>query len=204
MISSFIKYKNLFILNKNVISNTDGGYIILCNHLSYVDYFVIKSVTDCKFIGNKKVFDNIFLKNKVDIINYDIGNKKSGALIKKKILKNISNKNIITIFPEGKMNSSTKNELAPFKKGSLYLAYENNIPILMSIIYCNNPSYAIGSPIFSLKVRLNLIKEIFLFNYDNVIIYELINFVHPKDFSTFDEYYNFIYNNMNSTLKKYI
>lgn len=204
IINLYIKPKNLIILNKKIIENIDVGYIVISNHQSYVDSIIIKSLIDCKFIGNAKFFNNFILKNKFDVINYDIGNKKSGKNIKKKILKNILDKNIVTVFPEGKMNNSTHDELLPFKKGLFYLAYTNNIPILMSIIYCNNPSFAIGNPTSSNNVKLKLIKELLLFDNSNIIIYELIDFVYPKDFNTFEDYYNFIYNTMNNTLKKYI
>ena len=167
----FINSKNLIILNKNIIQNINTGYIVISNHQSYMDAIIIKSLIDCKFIGNGKFFNNFILKNKFDIINYDIGNKKSGKNIKKIILKNILDKNIVTVFPEGKMNNSIYNELLPFKKGLFYLAYTNNIPILMSIIYCKNPSYAIGNPTSSNNVKLKLIKELLLFDNNNIIIY---------------------------------
>lgn len=204
MINLFTKKNNLIILNKNIIKNINYGYIVISNHLSYVDYFVIKSLINSKFIGNKKFFDNFILNEKFDIIQYDIGNKKSGENIKKIIIKNISDKNILTVFPEGKMNNSIKNELLSFKKGLFYLAYTNNIPILMSIIYCNNPSYAIGNPTSNFKVKIKLIREFLLFDNNNIIIYELIDFVYPKSFNSFDDYYNFIYKTMNNTYKKYI
>ena len=205
IIKLVVKPQNLIIINKNILQTTKKGFIVLSNHLSYIDSFVIKSIiTDTKFIGRKEIHNNFFVRNQLDTILYDKYDPNSGENVKKEILKLVKKNNeIITVFPEGIMNNNMTNDLAMFKKGLFYLAYENNIPILMSIIYCNNKNYAIGNPINSLKTQLNLIRELFFFNNNNIIIYELINFVYPKDFSCFEEYYNFIYSTMNINIKKY-
>lgn len=108
------------------------------------------------------------------------------------------------VFPEGRMCNSLKDNLLKFKKGLFHLAYDNDIPILMSTLYSNNDNIAIGYPIFNTRVIINILTNIFLFNHrKTVIIYELIDFVYKNNFNNFNEYYEYIYKTMNYNLTKY-
>ena len=195
-IKLIINPKNFIIINKKILKkNEDKGFIVICNHLNYVDLFIVRSLINCKVIARNTIL-KIGDKKNFNTIWYEKGNNKSGLYVKKKILTAINNKEVVLIFPEGKFNSNIKNNLNNFKPGLFHLAYENKIPILMSTIYSNETFYAIGNP-------LKLLKEIFFFNYDSTIIYELIDFVYPKKFKNFKDYYNTIYKNMNKNVKKY-
>jgi 1-acyl-sn-glycerol-3-phosphate acyltransferase len=197
--------KKYIVLNKQLIrkNKSKKGIIIISNHVNIYDFIIIRNTIDCYIVANDKYIITNKIKENLEIIPYKILDKKSGNDVKKNILKLINSGKNVLVFPEGRMCNSLKNNLLKFKEGLFHLAYDNNIPILMSMLYSNNNNFAVGHPIISLRVIINILSNIFLFNNNTVIIYELIDFVYKKNFNNFNDYYEYIYNTMNSNLKKY-
>lgn len=197
--------KKYIIVNKKIINQnkSNKGIIIISNHVNIYDFIFIRNTIDCCIVANNKFVFTDGIKENLEIIPYEILDKKSGDNVKTKILELINMGKNVLVFPEGRMCNSQKNNLLKFREGLFHLAYDNNIPILMTTLYSNN-NLAVGHPVLSTQVIINIICNMFLFNHkDTVIVYELIGFVYKNDFKNFKDYYKYIYNTMNTNLKKY-
>ena len=194
-----IKYNNLEETNK--LRNKNRGYLILSNHNTVLsDFILIRSIIDAYTIS---AYENI-LEHSVNIgINYEtivtkvklIGYKRlnsnnietNGDDVKHIIIDKIETGNNIIIFPEGKLTHDTY--LYPFKKGIFYSAYENKIPILPIIIDYKNEFYFNGCREPE-RINHHMI--------DNCgIDVNILKFIYPEDFNSFDEFYQHTYNKMN-------
>jgi len=213
-----IKYINLEELN--YIKNKNKGFIMISNHVSVLaDFILTNTITNAYtisaaelFLDNQKIMDlyndivkkcNIILyatKN----INKDSGdklnnNKLDGISVKQIILDKINSGNNIIVYPEGFF--SHKDYLYKFKKGLFHLAYQNNIPMLPVIIdYKNNTYYEDKYTNFiTLESQLNTINT--HMTDDSGIDVNILKFIYPENFDTFDAFYNYAFNIMNN---KYI
>jgi 1-acyl-sn-glycerol-3-phosphate acyltransferase len=168
-----------------------NGYIVISNHVSFEDvYFIKKIFKNTKFIAAHGILAKLFYKNHPDFIYYDIDPKNkinSGIEVKKKILEYTQNKINIGIFPEGEF--CNVDSLMPFKKGLFYLAYENNITIVPTLILLKKRTK------FIFNYNINLNKK---------IVFKIFRPVNPSKFKNFDNYYSYIYNLMNDNYKKYV
>jgi len=204
----YLLIKNKYVvINKKLINNNKSkkGIIIISNHVNIYDYIFIRNTIDCYIVANDTFVFNDKIKENLELIPYKVLDKKSGIDVKKNILKLINSGKNVLVFPEGRMCNSLKNNLLKFKEGLFHLAWDNDIPILMSTLYSNNNNLAVGHPIINVRVILNILYNIFLFSDEKTaIIYELISFAYKKNFKNFNEYYEHIYKTMNSNLKKYI
>jgi len=197
---------NYMVINKQILKlkPKKKGMIIISNHINIYDFIFIRKIIDCYIVGNDVFLLYKKVKENLEIIPYKVLNKKSGINVKKTILQLVNSGKNVLVFPEGRMCNSLKNNLLEFKKGLFYLAYNNNIPILMTFLYSNNNNIAIGHPLYSIKVILKILQNIFLFNSSNTVVtYELIDFVFSNNFNNFDDYYNHISKTMIKTLDKY-
>lgn len=144
-----IYYFYLFILNSKInISfmkkiDKNRKYIIMSNHHTGLDYFILNYVFPNSFtivksdIISQRAKKNISLKliQYVKYLFFKIGmlityirnDKASGTETKKNIIKTLEFANIL-IFPEG--TSTRRGIPKEFKKGIFYLAYEHNISII--------------------------------------------------------------------------
>jgi 1-acyl-sn-glycerol-3-phosphate acyltransferase len=136
---------------KNLLNLTKEKCILMCNHINPIDFAVIKHVvnnytkqqkniytivkhnlfgdkTDKNMLSNMLGYMKKDLYNKLQFIPYERGNKNSGNIIKKKILKIIDKKNTILLFPDGE----TRKDGIPqdFKPGSFKICASNKIKIL--------------------------------------------------------------------------
>ncbi len=200
--------KKYIVINKQLIkknNNSKKGIIIISNHVNIYDHIFIRNTIDCYAVANEAYILSNKIKKNFQIIPYKIFDKKSGDVVKKNILELINSGKNVLVFPEGRMCNSFKNNLLKFREGLFHLAYDNDIPILMTMLYSNNNKIAVGHPVASIRVIINILSNIFLFdNKNSVIIYELINFVYKKNFKNFNDYYEYIYKTMNTNLKKYV
>jgi 1-acyl-sn-glycerol-3-phosphate acyltransferase len=180
-----------------------NGYVIISNHNFMLDAFIIRKVVKNGFniVANKSTMVEIFnYGTNIKIIKYDKkkeNKKKSGEEIKLLILKKCKyeNENVV-VFPEGKF--STPYELEKFKMGLFYLCYENNIPVL-PMIYCVKKKEKFRNTLLSRYFNIG-----FIFCLDKNIKVKIFDVVYPNKFKDFDEYYNYIYNQMNNYIKEYV
>ena len=190
------EWLNTYFKNKIRVKGTNNipkkdGYIIIANHVSFEDaFFINKIFKNTKFIVANGIIAKLFYKNHPDCIYYDIEPKNkinSGIEVKKKILECTRNNINIGIFPEGEF--CNVDSLMPFKKGLFYLAYENNITIVPTLILLKKRTK------FIFNYNINLNKK---------IVVKIFKPVKPSKFKNFDDYYSYIYNLMNDNYKKYV
>ncbi len=193
-----IKYNNLDEINK--LRNKNRGYLILSNHTTTLsDFVLIRCIIDAYTVANagllleyseniesSKHYNNLCQKAK--LLEYLNSNLQSNGLeVKQNIINKINTNNNVIVFPEGKIAHDAS--LQPFKKGLFYLAYENKIPILPIIINYKNEIY------FNCEKEIQKINCYILDDYG--IDVNILNYVYPEDFDSFDEFYNVVYNKMN-------
>lgn len=180
--------KKIEIIGKENIPKTNG-YIIISNHNFMSEVFLIQSIFKKINVITKKSLNLKFTNINNMAIPYDKTKeniKKSGDIIKTKILKNCKNyKKNILVFPEG--NWTNINKMFLFKKGLFYLCYKNNIPIIPIIICIKKKKLKYYTLCFDEKIKVKIFEQ-----------------VNSKNFDNFDKYYIYIYNLMNDYLIKYI
>ena len=190
------EWLNTYFKNKIIVKGTinipqQDGYIIIANHISFEDgFFINKIFKNTRFVVANGIIAKLFYKNHPDCIYYDIDPKNkinSGIEVKKKILECTRNKINISIFPEGEF--CNVDSLLPFKKGLFYLAYENNITIVPTLILLKKRTK------FIFNYNINLNKKVVL---------KIFKPVKPTKFKSFDDYYSYIYGLMNDNYKKYV
>lgn len=152
--------------NSNVDFKNLQPFIIMSNHYHFIDSIVLKklninslSIAKSTLLDavniNLEKDDNKNVFNKIDLISYDRKSKKSGLLVKKKILKKyfIKNRNII-IYPEG---TSTRNgKPKDFKNGIMKLCSANYMKVLpITIKYNRDIGLNIGDK-FNINNLMNL------------------------------------------------
>jgi 1-acyl-sn-glycerol-3-phosphate acyltransferase len=125
--------------NSDVVN--EGPYILIANHSSYLDIFLLYSILpDHKFLfmGKSEILNYPLVKTFFKKLNIPVDRsssiKSAKAFIqaKKEIKKGWS----IVIFPEGGIPDNTP-QLAPFKNGAFQLAKAAQCPIL-PITFINN------------------------------------------------------------------
>jgi len=200
LIKNKLNYKNewfnTYFKNKLIVKGTinipkKNGFIVISNHISFEDgFFIYKIFKNIKFIVANGIIAKLFYKNHPDCIYYDIDPKNkinSGIEVKKKIFEYTQNNINICIFPEGEF--SNVDSLLPFKKGLFYLAFENNITIVPTLILLKKRTK------FIFNYNINLNKK---------VVVKIFKPVKPNKFKSFDDYYSYIYNLMNDNYKKYV
>jgi len=176
----------------------DGmGHIVICNHLHALDALMIREKLDGWVISksdlaNGNIFYKLFewrVQSAYRSIPYERGNLRSGEIVKEKIMEKINVGENVIIFPEGTCLYNNKEGLNPLKKGIIYLSYEKRVPIVILTVWYSNPEFGQGQhhP-FSLTRTLKM-------ELDGELYYEEI--VYPVDFVNFEEYYDYISENMN-------
>jgi len=185
-----IKYENTILLDKN----KDKGFIIISNHTDFNDYLLIKNkINKCNIVAylpclyqkNNKIINKIqsIILDNLNIILYS-RNTDSGVACKNKILDCIKKNEQVLVYPEGNFSKKNQN-LEPFKKGLFYMAFENNIPMLLTT-YVTDKHYGCN-------------KSNFFNNFynENKIKVKFNQFLYPKDYDDFDSFYNDAYRLMN-------
>ena len=168
--------------------------------MNITDVLLIKNKINCYVVTKNDIFKTEY--NKLDkfasIINdncsfipYERGNKKSGKIIKKKILNLINNNNNVLVFPEGTSQITSKNIL-PFKKGLFHLASEHNIPILPVVINYTDDNYGVD-------VNKNFDLSYILNNKDDIYV-KFNSIVYPKKYKTVDDLTENVHNIMTHAL----
>lgn len=109
------------------------SYIIVTNHQSYYDIFLIYGWIgiDIKWVMKKELRRVPALGvacEKIGHIFLDRSNKKNALETLNKAKSKLINGTSIVIFPEGTRSKTA--ELGPFKRGAFKLAYDLNLPIL--------------------------------------------------------------------------
>nr|WP_319511694.1 lysophospholipid acyltransferase family protein [uncultured Draconibacterium sp.] len=117
-------------VDKNEILRT-GNFILMPNHRSYIDIFVVAATTPAAMVGKAEIAKWPFGALGARVTNsilVDRKNQKSLLLTMKKIKESISCGIPVILFPEG---TTYKGPLTKqFKNGSFKIAAEGNIPVI--------------------------------------------------------------------------
>ncbi len=113
----------------------DRGYILCCNHISFMDPVVlaVKVKAQCHFMGKKELFKNPFLSyifKALGAFPVDRGKGDTGAI--DHAVQLVNEGKVFTIFPEG--TRSKTGELGRLKSGAVVIASRTGGDILPCVI----------------------------------------------------------------------
>lgn len=116
---------------RKIFSPEDKTYMIVCNHLSYVDVLIIASIFSASFITSVEISKDIFLGSLAKLGgSIFVERRKKTRLIKDlgSVSKVLSDGLNVVLFPEG---TSTNGEaILPFKKTLFRAAIQCGVEIL--------------------------------------------------------------------------
>lgn len=122
-------------INKNELPE-DSHFILMPNHRSYLDIFIVAALTPAAFVAKAELKRWPFLKTGARITNtIFVSRTELQSLIAtmNKIKASVKKGIPVALFPEG---TSYKGPLTkPFKKGSFKIATETNIPVIPTAIH---------------------------------------------------------------------
>lgn len=144
-------------VSENAKKKIKGGALIISNHIGMVDpmyllmaiwqrrqrFIVAKELLEKKF--NEFLFKKGFLCIPIDRENFSLSTFKE-------IVSNLKNGTVVTMFPEGHVNTE-KEGINNFKSGATLMAYKSDAPIIPVYIkrrehFYNRLVVAFGEPIF--------------------------------------------------------
>ena len=120
----------------------DGPYVIIANHSSYLDIFVMYSIMPTHpflFLGKSEIlnyplFKTLFKRLNIPVFRNDRVKAAKSFIQAKSALKNGWS---IVIFPEGTIPDEDWPKMIPFKEGAFKLAKSANVPIV-PLTFTNN------------------------------------------------------------------
>ncbi len=124
-------------VNKHNFENVDpeAQYVIICNHRSFADVLVLRSVIPnyVKYLAKASIgkvpFMRFFFKHFA--ISVDRTSKEDRKASMQKMMNAVKDQNAsVVIYPEGTRNT-TKDHLLPFKNGAFNIAAGAGIPVLV-------------------------------------------------------------------------
>ncbi|NKB23356.1 MAG: hypothetical protein GKR87_03015 [Kiritimatiellae bacterium] len=115
-------------------------FLLVSNHLSYIDIVVLMAHVQSRFVAKKEVESWPFLGpivKSVQILFIDRSNRKEVVLVNQKIATCLKDGDSILFFPEG--TSSSGSDVLPLKPSLLQYAAENNYPVHYASIAYHTP-----------------------------------------------------------------
>lgn len=125
------------IKNKNLLpKKNQGNFILVCNHLSNWDVFllVVNLPYKIRFIAKKELAKSKFMKwflKRSGVITVDRENPSIESM--KEMLRAVKNNEILGVFPEGSRNK-TNEPLLEFKSGFVKISEKTDTPLLILTI----------------------------------------------------------------------
>lgn len=124
-----------FVLKVKKTPLPDGPYIIVANHSSYLDIFLMYSILPKHpflFLGKDEILTYPILKTYFKGLNIPVyrKDKRKAAVSFIQAKKAVRDGWSIVIFPEGGIPDDQNPKMIPFKKGAFKLAKQLNIPIV--------------------------------------------------------------------------
>ena len=117
----------------------EGGAIIVCNHLSFVDPLYLAKLNikeDFSVIAKKELFKNKFIGSMLrgfGGISIDRENPELKTLLA--VIKQLKKGQKVLLFPEGTRNKTGTHELQEIKGGTSLFAQKSKTPIVPVMIY---------------------------------------------------------------------
>ncbi|PMQ02282.1 MAG: 1-acyl-sn-glycerol-3-phosphate acyltransferase [Dictyoglomus sp. NZ13-RE01] len=123
---------------KNIENLPDPPYLIVANHLSLLDPFIIGAIYDFRlyYLAKQEIFKFPLTRPLIRWLGgIDVDRKDFKKDSWKRIKRLIEDKNILVIFPEGTRNENPEKGLLPLKAGASVLAMQYGLTIVpMGII----------------------------------------------------------------------
>ncbi len=136
-------------INRNDLP-TNSHFILMPNHRSYLDIFIVAGLTPSAMVGKAEIEKWPFIKLGVRITNSILVDRKnSRSLINtmKKIKESVNQGIPVTLFPEGTTHKGPLTKA--FKNGSFKIASDTGIPVIpMAIDYEDKEDAWIGDDTF--------------------------------------------------------
>ncbi|MDD2380557.1 MAG: lysophospholipid acyltransferase family protein [Mariniphaga sp.] len=129
----------LFICGIKVIKNkvpASSNFILMPNHRSYLDIFIISAFTPAAFVGKAELRNWPFLKTGARITNMIFVTRsdlQSLITTMNRIRSSVSQAIPVVIFPEGTTSRGPLTK--PFKKGSFKIAADAGIPVIPMAVH---------------------------------------------------------------------
>lgn len=117
--------------------------LMMSNHLSYIDIWMIPKYTITVFVAKAEVKKMPLVgwgASAVNTVYVDRSDKESRRATKNEIAERIRNGRSVIIFPEG--TTGDGNGLLPLKPGMFYVAAEESFPIIPVAIFYEDPELA--------------------------------------------------------------
>jgi 1-acyl-sn-glycerol-3-phosphate acyltransferase len=120
----------------------EGPYIIVANHSSYLDIFLMYSImpkAPFLFLGKGEILSYPIIKTYFKGLNIPVHRKDRAKAARSfiKAREEVKNGWSLVIFPEGGIPDENNPKMVPFKKGAFRLAKDLKIPIV-PITFTNN------------------------------------------------------------------
>jgi 1-acyl-sn-glycerol-3-phosphate acyltransferase len=120
----------------------NGPYMIVANHASYLDIFLMYSILPNEpflFLGKSEILSYPLIKTFFKRLNIPVyrNNRLKAAQSVVQAIEEINNGWSIVIFPEGGIPDEDNPKMIPFKKGAFIMAKQTGIPIV-PITFINN------------------------------------------------------------------
>lgn len=143
----------LFFLGVKIERNAlpkNGNFILMPNHRSYIDIFIVAGLTPAALVGKAELKKWPFGKLGAKVTNsilVDRSEIKSRIITMNKIKESVTQGIPVTLFPEG---TTYKGPLTkPFKNGSFKIAADSGIPVIpMAIHYKDVEDAWVGKDTF--------------------------------------------------------
>lgn len=129
---------------KTVIhGNPTNAGLIMANHQSYIDIWLIPKYVLSVFVAKAEVKRMPLVgwgASAVDTVYVDRSSKESRKATKDMIADRLRNRRSVIIFPEG--TTGNGEDLLPFKPGMFHVAAEEGFPLIPVTIFYENPDLA--------------------------------------------------------------
>ncbi|MCX9155577.1 1-acyl-sn-glycerol-3-phosphate acyltransferase [Niveibacterium sp. 24ML] len=123
----------------------DGGALVVANHISVLDIFVINAIRPCTFVCKDDVKDWPLiggLVSNVDTIFIQRGNRAAARRTAESMVAHLQAGDAIVVFPEGTTTNGT--HMLPFRPALLQSAVDAGVPVLPVALRYRDPLHAIS------------------------------------------------------------
>lgn len=165
----------------------EGPYIIIANHSSYLDIFLMPSIFpkhEFLFLGKSEILKYPLIKTYFKRLNIPIyrGDDRRSAKAMITAIKKVKEGWSLVIFPEGGIPDGDSPKMIPFKNGAFKIAQSTGVPII-PVTFLNNhllfsdPTNTWGpaSPGVS---KIIVHEPIYSFKYNKMELSELSDYCH--------------------------
>jgi 1-acyl-sn-glycerol-3-phosphate acyltransferase len=140
-----------------------GAYVVVANHQSFLDIFVLCNVPhEMKWVAKKELFKIPMFGWGLSLagdISLDRGDTASALEVMEKLRRYLENGMSVMIFPEGTRSEDGK--LLPFKPGAFKLAVELGVPLLPISVSGSGQGMPKGGPwVRPAKITVRILEPV--------------------------------------------